>query len=277
MLSLRAGSPEAADQTGTAAHQQQRTGRNGEAHRVQAVGQPDPQKRFGKSGDQQPGHGRPDEPHQLIAAQDDRIPRLQIAFLDQHRHDAVGGRDREPRHQPEPQAEDIQHPQVDVSAQHGQRHQRGKSEAKDIGDDHDPARREPVGDRSAQEHEHRPRDSSQRDYDPQHQGIAGELQHEPGRGDQRELIAQNRGGRSAEQQAEIHQGKDAQHGVFRRRGIRHRSIHREAGFANYTLSPRRSPPQRRARNLPRKGSGYNSCFARLEQRESSLKTRMHVR
>ena len=197
-----------------AADQPQTDGGDGEARGIERKRQPDAQERTGISTDQDARDGRADKPDQLGDAHDDRVARLQVPFFDQHGDDAVFRRDGESRHQTEPQPEGIQHPDLDGPGKDRQRHQAGQDETNEIGDEHDQARREPVRDRAADEHKHGARDAAQRQDDAQRQRVAGQLQHQPRHGDERELVPQQGGRCPGEQQPKITQRQHAQHWVL---------------------------------------------------------------
>ena len=68
----------------------------------------------------------------------------------------------------------------------------GDEEAQGVGDEHDRTRRMPIGERSADEHQHGSGETRQGEHEAELQRIVRERQHEPRQGDQMELVAQVR-------------------------------------------------------------------------------------
>ena len=107
-------------------------------------------------------------------------------------------------------------PQLGPPAEH-QRGQDPDDHAADgIRGQHQGARREAVAEGTADEHEHGTRDRRGHEHRAKHESRAGELDRQPGEGNEVELVAQDADGLTGEQEAEVPQ---AQWSKERRSGL----------------------------------------------------------
>ena len=199
-------------------HPGERDGRNREGRGIEPERQPDAEGRARGRGNDHAGQCRTDEPDELGGAHDDGVAGLEVVTLYQRRDDAVLSGYCEAGDQAEPECECVEHPHLDGAGEDGCCHRRGEHTTDDVGDEHHPSWRDPVGDRAADEHEQGAGDSLERQHDPQRERVTGQLEDQPRRGDQRELIAEHRGRGAGQQQTEVTKRQDpTRRSVCRRR------------------------------------------------------------
>jgi hypothetical protein len=140
---------------------------------------------------------------ELAQAQVHAIGGLQLVACHHVRHHGRARRDAERRGQADAQRQRIHHPQRQAARQH-QGSQHGQQRQVDVLGDHQHLLgRVAVHQRTADQDEQRARHADECQHGAQHQRVAGHLQHQPGQGDQRELVAQHREERAAGQPAEV--------------------------------------------------------------------------
>ncbi len=233
----------------------------------------------------------PTNPVSWVAPMIRAFPAWRSSRRDQRRHDAVLGGNGETRDQPEGECEPVEHPHLHDAGQDDGGHRGGQHAAGDVGDDHHPPWREPIGHRTADQHERSAGETLEGQHDSQCEGVVAQLQDEPRGGDQGELVTQQRRRGPGQQQAEVTKRHHPPHrpgcGVGRRcwgsiRGLGRghllglrlrylRSNKRRRGQApgwkriahsvSRRISDRRRPPPRR-----RKSSGVTPKWLGSQQR-----------
>ena len=139
------------------------------------------------------GERRPDELRELVGAHHERVAALELLALEQPRQRGLGGRHEEPGDDAEadaPARRPSRAALTPVRTVDGER--AGEHEAQRVGDEHDGARRVPVGERAADEHHSGPRDAGERQDEAELERVVRERQHEPRQGDEVELVAEMR-------------------------------------------------------------------------------------
>ena len=147
----------------------------------------------------------------------------------------VGDAEHDPHHD--------EMPQLGASGQDEAGKQADGHAAGDVRGEHQATRRDPVGQRAADDDEDGTRDAGRQEHAAQGEAGAGQVEHEPGQRDEVELVAEQRHGLADPDEPEVAQDERSQDGEPGGRGRRH-GVH---------VTPPRSercPPARRSRRGP---------------------------